>query len=124
MVQSCLAVLPSKFLADTSSVQSSESIDHSYKRGKLAQQLPQPISKPFAVSPPVKSKDISCGTHRACPPAPQRRRDLPVSTDEIDYREAITAFLENDNPNYRDYPGMVDWRSQHPREEQQGDPSN
>lgn len=44
--------------------------------------------------------------------------------DEIDYREVITAFLESDNPDYHDYPGIVDWRLQHPRDEQQGDPSN
>lgn len=41
--------------------------------------------------------------------------------DEMDYREVITAFLENDIPGFQDYP---DWRLRHPRDEQQGDPSN
>ena len=40
--------------------------------------------------------------------------------DEIDYREVITAFLENDIPAFHDSP---DWRLQHPRDEQQGEPS-
>ena len=41
--------------------------------------------------------------------------------DELDYREVITAFLENDNPAFHDYS---DWRLQHPRDEQQGDTSD
>ena len=69
-----------------------------------------PIPKLFAVSPPVASKDKSFGPHPACPPEHQRRRALPVSMDEIDYREVITAFLENDNPAFHDYS---DWRLQH-----------
>jgi hypothetical protein len=54
---------------------------------------PLPIPKPFAVPPPATSGD---GTYPG--PVRQRRRAPPVSMNEIDYREVITAFLESDNP--------------------------
>ena len=42
-------------------------------------------------------------------PTRRRRRVLPASLDDLDYREVITSFLECDNPAFYDCPGMMDW---------------
>ena len=60
------------------------------------------IPKPFAVPPPVTSGHVSFGVHPAYSPVHQRRRVPRVSLDEIDYREVITAFLENDDSVFHD----------------------
>jgi hypothetical protein len=62
-----------------------------------------PVPKPFAVAPPVASSARGHARHR--------KRAPPASTDELDYREVISAFLENDNPAFHDSPCMMDRRT-------------
>jgi len=66
-----------------------------------------PIPKSCTEPPPLTSEDASFSTY----PERSRRQRRTLSMDELDYREVITAFLENDNPAFNDFPGMMDWRT-------------